>query len=398
MQSLTSLWGGAGRYSRFEKLTGSGLWVPPAGVQLAHVTLVGAGGGGGVLGVGYSSIGATFPNYGYIYSGGGGAYLEFDYPVLDRTSIAYSVGAGGAGATSVVASGKTTGYGSSSANAITTTNFDAIWKVPSSMVTALLAAGCPVVLSVSADSAVGANAITLSADPAALGVLAGWGVSTGYWGTAVGTIQSISGNTITLTGTLAAAVSAGGKLYMFPQSASVVQLYVPSTSHVFGHVAITSATSLIALNIATAPVSGDISSGLDVIVSTARYTGGSGGATTFGEYTANGGSGSGAGGTAGVPGLQVMTFQSSSNFPYQTSGAALAGGNVNALVSTYPASTAGGRAGGGLMSAAFGVGVPGSNGGDGGPGCGGAASLPANSATPVPVGGKGGDGLLVILY
>jgi hypothetical protein len=189
-------------------------------------------------------------------------------------------------------------------------------------------------------------------------------------------------------------------MYYVPSSYAgiMAQFYEPSTGHVFGHIAIASATNLIALSIPAAPASGDKSSGLDVIASIAHYVGDNGGATTFGEYTAGGGSGSGAGGTAGVPGLQVMTFQSSSNFPYQTSGAALAGNGTGALVSTYPASTSGGRAGGGFMSAGFGVGVPGSNGSDGGPGCGGAASLPTNSADPVPVGGKGGDGLLIILY
>jgi hypothetical protein len=399
MQSLTSLFGGGGRYSQFEKLTGSGLWVPPAGVQLVHVALVGAGGGGGTFGVGYSSTGQALPNYSYVSpGGGGGGYLEFDYPVLDRASIAYSAGVGGDGATCVVTSGKTTSAGSSTANAITASYFDATWKVPASMVTALQAAGCPVVLSVSADSAVGANTITLNADPAALGVLAGWAVSTGFGSATLGTIQSISGNTITLTGTLASAVSSGTKLYMYPTGACVVQFYVPSTGHVFGHVAITSVTSVIALCIVTAPTASDLASALNVTISAARYTGSNGGDTTFGEYSAKGGYGSGSGGTVAVPGLQAISLQSTSNFPYQTSGAALAGNSAGSLTSTYPSSTSGGRAGGGFMSAGFSVGVPGSNGSDGGPGCGGASCLPTNSADPVPVGGRGGDGLLVILY
>jgi hypothetical protein len=73
MQSLTSLLGGGGRYSRFEKLAGSGLWVPPAGAQLLHVAMAGAGAGAGTFGVGALAVGQTLPNYGYITTGGGAA-------------------------------------------------------------------------------------------------------------------------------------------------------------------------------------------------------------------------------------------------------------------------------------------------------------------------------------
>jgi hypothetical protein len=399
MQSLTSLLGGGGRYSRFEKLTGSGLWVPPAGAQLLHVAMAGAGAGAGTFGVGALNLGQNLPNYAYIGpGGGGGGYLEFDYPVLDRASIAYSVGVGGDGATCTVASGNTTSTGTSAANAITASNFDGTWKVPASMVTTLQAASCPVSLQASAAAAVGVNTITFNADPAALGVLAGWSVLTGYSGTALGVIQSISGNTITLVSNLTTAVTSGSRLYMNPPASCPAQIYIPSTGHIFGHVAIASATSVVALNIPTAPTANDLFSGIDAIASTVRYAGDSGGATTFGEYTAGGGFSSGSGGLFTVPGLPTIQLQSSSNFPYQISGTAVGGSAAGTMASTYQASTSGGRAGGGFMSAAFGVGAPGSNGSDGGPGCGGAMCLSTNSADPAPVGGKGGDGLLIILY
>jgi hypothetical protein len=368
-------------------------------VQLIHVALVGAGAGGGALGVG-GVIGQTLLNYGMLYSGGGGAYLELDYPILDRSSISYSIGKGGAGAASTVVTGTTNGQGGSVANAINSGSYDATWPVPSSVVAALQAARAPVSLLATSASATGANTITFNAAPADFGVVAGWAVGTLYENaTPLGTIQSISGNTITLTGTLSTAVAVNNRLCMYaPTPYMPLQLYVPSTNYVIGRIAIGSATSLIANSIAAAPGAGNLVTGLGIVVSTALFAGANGGATTFGEYSAGGGYGSGAaGGAFVVPGLPAISLQSAGYFPYQTSGTAVTGG-AGTNTSSYQATSSGGRAGGGFMSAAFGVGAAGVNGGDGGPGCGGAASLPTNSATPVPAGGKGGDGLLVILY
>ena len=399
MQSLTSLLGGSGRYSQFVKLAGSGLWVPPSGVQLAHVAMAGAGGGGGVLGVGNPGIGLNLVNGGTLCSGGGGGYLEFDYPILGRASIAYSIGVGGAGAVGTVASGNTTGSGSSTANVINSSYYDAVWPVPSSMVTALQAAGVPVVLQLSASSASGSTTITFNASPATFGVAAGWSVGTSYRGGSVGTIASISGNTVTLTGTLSAQINSGSKLCMYSSVNAPGQLYIPSTGYLVGNLAILSSTAVVAFYLysTAAPAAGSLVSGLSIVVSTPDYTGSNGTATTFGEYSAGGGYGSQSGGTVIAPGLQSVSLSSSSNFPYQTSGAALPG-SAGASTSYYSSTNPGGRGGGGFMSAAYGVGAAGSGGSDGGPGGGGSSSAPTNSATPPPVGGKGGDGLLVILY
>jgi hypothetical protein len=187
---------------------------------------------------------------------------------------------------------------------------------------------------------------------------------------------------------------------MFPPGypSTGVQIYVPSTGHVYGCIAIRSASGLIAYSLAAAPSAADLATSLSIIVSTTPYRGANGGATTFGEYSAGGGFGTATGGTFVVPGLPAISLQSSGNFPYQTSGTAVAGSSGSTDTNYCPSTTSGGRAGGGFMSAAYGVGAPGSNGSDGGPGSGGAAGLPTDSATPTPAGGKGGDGLLVILY
>ena len=77
------------RIAQPEFLTGSGNWVVPNGVTAFKVTCVGGGGGGG---------GA----FGTSYSGGaesGGVSVKWYDNVTPGDSFAYSVGAGGAGAT-----------------------------------------------------------------------------------------------------------------------------------------------------------------------------------------------------------------------------------------------------------------------------------------------------------
>lgn len=75
-----------GSTATIDELTGSGNWIVPPGVTvLSHVLLVAGGGGGGLVAGG----------------GGGGGELRhiFNLPVTPGASIAYAIGAGGAGAT-----------------------------------------------------------------------------------------------------------------------------------------------------------------------------------------------------------------------------------------------------------------------------------------------------------
>lgn len=81
-----------------ETLEGSGDWTPPTGALFAQVELQAAGGGGG--GAGTTGAG----QWAFGDGGGGGEYASGFFAIADLpSSVAYSVGTGGAGGSGAVA-------------------------------------------------------------------------------------------------------------------------------------------------------------------------------------------------------------------------------------------------------------------------------------------------------